>query len=212
MHIKSRLTPRSYNPASWDCGGNREAMTNLQTQSERDIDRSSREEAKSHTESLRREVRRHNYLYYVRNQPEDIVEYDRLFAALKRLQEIFPHLVTPDSPTQRVGAEPRQEFPVIAHVSPMLSLDASHEADKVRRVDERIQKALKRSVRYLLEEKFDGTSIELIYEDGILAWAATRGNGRDGEKLTANVRIIRSVPLRLSAADCAVPYIPCPMD
>jgi hypothetical protein len=112
-------------------------MTDLQTPSERDIDRFSREEAKTHMESLHREVRRHNYLYYVRNQPEipnaENAEYDRLFAALKRLEEIFPDLVTPDSPTQRVGAEPRREFPVIAHVAPMLSLDAAHEADEVGR-------------------------------------------------------------------------------
>jgi DNA ligase (NAD+) len=142
-------------------------MTNLQTASERDIARFSREEAKSHMESLRREVRRHNYLYYVRNQPEiSDAEYDRLFAALKRLEEIFPHLVTPDSPTQCVGAEPRQEFPVIAHVSPRLSLDATHEADEVRRVDERIQKALKGSVRYLLEEKFDGASEDIVVQVG----------------------------------------------
>ena len=188
-------------------------MTNLQTPSERDIARFSREEAKSPIESLRREVRRHNYLYYVRNQPEfSDAEYDRLFAALKRLEEAFPDLVTPDSPTQRVGAAPRREFPVIARVAPMISLDATHEADEVRRFDERIQKALKGGVRYLLEEKFDGASIELIYEDGLLARAATRGNGREGEEVTANVRTIRSVPLRLYEADCAVPYIPCPMD
>jgi poly-gamma-glutamate capsule biosynthesis protein CapA/YwtB (metallophosphatase superfamily) len=110
-------------------------MTNLQTASERDIARFSREEAKSHMESLRREVRRHNYLYYVRNQPEiSDVEYDRLFAVLKRLEEAFPDLVTPDSPPQRVGAEPGREFPVSAHVAPMLSLDATHEADEVRRL------------------------------------------------------------------------------
>jgi DNA ligase (NAD+) len=181
-------------------------MTNLQTPSERDIARFSREEAKSPIESLRREVRRHNYLYYVRNQPEiSDAEYDRLFAALKRLEEAFPDLVTPDSPTQRVGAAPRREFPVTAHVAPMLSLDATHEADEVRRFDERIQKALKGGVRYLLEEKFDGASIELIYEDGLLARAATRGNGREGEEVTANVRTIRSVPLRLYEADRAVP-------
>jgi DNA ligase (NAD+) len=116
--------------------------------------------------SLRREVRRHNYLYYVRNQPEfSDVEYDRLFAALKRLQ-IFPHLVTPDSPTQCVWAEPRQEFPVIAHVSPRLSLDATQEADEVRRIDERIQKALKGSVGYLLEEKFDCASEDIVVQVG----------------------------------------------
>jgi DNA ligase (NAD+) len=162
----------------------------------------SRDEAARRIEVLRREIRRHNYLYYylyyVENEPEiSDEEYDRLFEALKRFEADFPDLITSDSPTQRVGAEPRPEFPIIQHTTPMLSLDATGEAAEVRRFHERLRRALGGRVRYVLEEKFDGVSVELIYEDGVLARAVTRGDGRQGEGVTENVKTIRSVPLRL---------------
>ena len=125
--------------------------------------------AKSYIDILRREIRRHDYLYYVKDQPEISDEaYDRLFDKLKHLEERFPDLTTPDSPTQRVGAKPQEQFRVVDHTAPMLSLDAIREEDEVRRFDERTRKSLNGKVRYLLEEKFDGASVELVYESGIL--------------------------------------------
>lgn len=169
-------------------------------------ERPSRDEAARHLEALRREIRRHNYLYYVENKPEiSDEEYDRLFEALKRLEAAFPDLITSDSPTQRVGAEPRPEFPIIEHTTPMLSLDATREAAEVRRFHQRLRKALGGRVRHVLEEKFDGVSIELVYEDGVLARAVTRGDGRRGEGVTENVRTIRTVPLRLHDDERQVP-------
>jgi DNA ligase (NAD+) len=154
--------------------------------------------AKDYIDKLRREIRHHDYLYYVKDRPEiSDEEYDRLFDALKRLENQFPDLTTPDSPTQRVGAKPAQEFRIVEHAAPMLSLEATREEDDVRRFDERMRKSLNAKVRYLLEEKFDGASLELVYESGILTRAVTRGDGRQGEEVTENVKTIRSVPLRL---------------
>jgi DNA ligase (NAD+) len=162
------------------------------------LGRLSEDDAARHLEALRREIRRHNHLYYVENKPEIAdAEYDRLFEDLKRLESAFPHLIMPDSPTQRVGAEPRQEFPVIEHTTPLLSLDATRQEAEIRRFDERLRKNLGERVGYVLEEKFDGISVELVYEGGILARAVTRGDGRRGEGVTENVKTIRSVPQRL---------------
>ncbi len=163
-----------------------------------DVSRLSHSAAKDYIEKLRREIRHHDYLYYVKDRPEiSDEEYDRLFDALKRLEQQFPDLTTPDSPTQRVGAKPAQEFRIVEHTAPMLSLEATREEDDVRRFDERTHKSLNGKVRYLLEEKFDGASVELVYENGILTRAVTRGDGREGEEVTENVKTIRSVPLRL---------------
>jgi DNA ligase (NAD+) len=103
---------------------------------------------------------------------------------------------------------PRQEFPIIAHTTPMLSLDATREEAEVRRFDARVRKALGGRVRYVLEEKFDGVSVELVYEGGVLARAVRRGDGRRGEGVTENVKTIRSVPLRLRADEREVPPFP----
>jgi DNA ligase (NAD+) len=154
--------------------------------------------AKQYIDALRREIGRHDYLYYVKDKPEISDEaYDRLFDTLKRLEERFPDLITPDSPTQRVGTKPQEQFRVVEHTAPMLSLDATREEDEVRRFDERVRKSLNGERRYLVEEKFDGASIELVYENGMLARAVTRGDGREGEDTTENVKTIRSLPLRL---------------
>jgi DNA ligase (NAD+) len=173
-----------------------------------DLSRLSRSTAKDYIDKLRREIRHHDYLYYVKNRPEISDEkYDRLFDALKRLEQQFPDLTTPDSPTQRVGAKPAQEFRIVEHMAPMLSLEATREEGDVRHFDERTRKSLNGKVRYLLEEKFDGASMELVYESGILTRAVTRGDGREGEEVTENVKTIRSVPLRLHAEDRKEPKL-----
>jgi DNA ligase (NAD+) len=173
-------------------------MANPKPLEKKELERLSRSAAKDYIDELRREIRRHDYLYYVKDKPEISDEaYDRLFDALKYLEQRFPDLVTPDSPTQRVGAKPQEQFRVVEHMAPMLSLDATREEEEVRRFDERVRRSLDGEARYLLEEKFDGASVELVYVDGILNRAVTRGDGREGEDVTENVKTIRSLPLRL---------------
>jgi DNA ligase (NAD+) len=182
------------------------ARAQMSRHEQRAPERLSQDEATRRIEALRREIRRHDYVYYVENKPEiSDEEYDRLFEALKRLEAAFPDLITSASPTQRIGAEPRPEFPIIEHTTPILSLDATREAAEVRRFHERLRKALGGRDRYVLEEKFDGVSVELVYEDGVLARAVTRGDGRRGEGVTENVKTIRSVPLHLRADERQVP-------
>jgi DNA ligase (NAD+) len=161
-------------------------------------------------ERLRAEIRRHDYLYHVEDRPEiGDAEYDVLFRRLQALEDEYPDLRTPDSPTQRVGAEPLDKFRTLRHVAPMLSLDSSEKAEDVARFDERVRKALGSGVDpvYLLEPKLDGASIELVYEDGVLARAVTRGNGREGEGVTENIRTIPTVPLTLRTADRPAPEL-----
>lgn len=149
---------------------------------------------------LREVLNRHSHLYHVDARPEiSDAEYDRLFRRLRDLEETYPSLVSPESPTHRVGAPPQDAFETIEHVAPMLSLDSSEKAEDVARFDERVRKALGAGVHpvYILEPKLDGASIELVYERGVLVRAVTRGNGREGEGVTANVRTIPSVPLTL---------------
>lgn len=156
-------------------------------------------EAAGRIEKLRDEINRHDYLYYVKSSPEiSDEEYDRLRHELEELEEEFPGLVTADSPTQRVGAEPRSDLPAAGHLRPMLSLDSTTDVEQARAFDERLRKALgDGGIEYTAEPKFDGLSIELVYEGGSLVRAATRGDGTTGEDITPNVRTIRSVPLRL---------------
>lgn len=147
---------------------------------------------------LREELHRHNWLYHVEARPEITdAEYDRLFRRLQEIEAAYPALCTPESPTQRVGAEPQESFRTVAHLAPLLSLDSSQEAADVARFDERVRKALDHPVSYLLEPKLDGASIELVYEGGVLTRTVTRGNGQVGEDVTENIRTIPSVPLRL---------------
>jgi len=150
-------------------------------------------------EKLRDLIRRHDYLYYVKSEPEiSDGAYDALYRELQALEAAHPELITPDSPTQRVGGEPREDLPTLPHASPMLSLDSSKETDDLRRFHERIRTALpEEALTYLLEPKLDGVSLELVYLDGVLHQAVTRGNGRQGEGVTENVRTIANVPLRL---------------
>ena len=155
-------------------------------------------DVETHIERLRRELRRHSHLYYVESRPElDDASYDRMFAELLALEAAHPDLVTRDSPTQRVGAEPQSALPVAEHMVPMLSLDSTQDFEEVCRFDERVRKILGDKARYLLEPKLDGASLELVYEDGFFVRAVTRGNGRTGEVVTENARTMPSLPLRL---------------
>ncbi len=166
----------------------------------------SREEAKKRIEWLRKEIWRHNYLYYVLNKPEiSDEEYDKLMDELRKLEEKFPEFITPDSPTQRVGAPPAKEFKAVKHVKPMLSLDTARDEEEIRAFDRRIKKELGvDEVEYVAEPKLDGLSVELIYEDGKYVRGSTRGDGIEGEDVTENIRTIRAVPLVLR--DDEIPY------
>ena len=151
-------------------------------------------------ETLRSELRRHAYLYYHEARPEiGDAEYDDLFRRLQALEGQYPALESPDSPTKRVGAPPQDKFETVEHVAALLSLDSSEKPEDFVRFDERVRRALGDGVtpRYILEPKLDGASIELVYEDGVLTRAVTRGNGQQGERVTANIRTIPTVPLRL---------------
>ncbi len=159
----------------------------------------SKEEAKRRIEELRKLIWHHNYLYYVLNQPEiSDAEYDALMDELRKLEAQFPELITSDSPTQRVGAPPAEEFKTVRHVKPMLSLDTAMEKDEVQKFDERIRKEIfVESVEYVAEPKLDGLSVELIYENGRYTQGSTRGDGINGENVTENIKTIRAVPLVL---------------
>ena len=159
-------------------------------------------------EQMRDELRRHSHLYYVESRPEiDDAEYDQIFRELRSLEASHPDLITVDSPTQRVGAEPQSAFPNAEHTVPMLSLDSTQDPAEVRRFDERVRKGLEDEPRYLLEPKLDGASIELVYEEGLFVRAVTRGNGRVGELVTENLRTIPSLPLRLREAERPAPEL-----
>lgn len=148
--------------------------------------------------SLRDQIRHHDYLYYVLDRPEiSDADYDRLFDALQRLEARFPDLVTPDSPTQRVAGEPKEEFPTVRHAAKMMSLEATRESDDVAGFLRRLEREAGRPPTLLLEPKLDGASIELVYTDGALVRGSTRGDGVRGEDVTDNVRTIAAVPLRL---------------
>jgi DNA ligase (NAD+) len=151
---------------------------------------------------LRREIERHNRLYYNEAAPEvSDAEYDRLFGELQALESEHPGLATPDSPTQRVGSTPSEGFEEVAHRVPMLSLANAFADDDVAAFDRRCREGLDaQAVEYAAELKFDGLAVTLAYEDGIFAQGATRGDGSSGEDVTANLRTVRSIPLRLAMA------------
>jgi DNA ligase (NAD+) len=154
---------------------------------------------KQRVDWLRREIRRHDHLYYTRNEPEiGDQQYDELFAELKALEAEHPEIVTPDSPTQRVAGKPLDEFATVRHAIPMLSVDNTYNADELKAFDERVHKQLDTSdYDYVVEHKIDGLAVSLRYVDGVLVTGATRGNGEVGDDVTANIRTIKSIPLRL---------------
>jgi DNA ligase (NAD+) len=168
-----------------------------------------RREAERRLRALRAEIRHHDYLYYVKDRPEVSDEaYDALFAELKEIEAAFPDLTTPDSPTQRVGGGVFDRFPTVPHTAPMLSLDSDREEAALRRFDERLRKVLGDGpVSYILEPKLDGASVELVYENGLLVRAATRGDGLNGEGITENIRTVDSVPLQLARGGPRVPFV-----
>jgi DNA ligase (NAD+) len=152
-------------------------------------------------ETLRQEIRRHEELYYVHAQPAiSDAEFDALMLQLKELEAAHPDLVTPDSPTRRVGGRPAEGFVAVRHAVPMLSLDNAYDEAELRAFDERVRRGLggAASPSYVCELKIDGLSIALTYEDGRLVRGATRGDGERGEDVTANVRTIRALPLTLT--------------
>jgi len=148
---------------------------------------------------LRELINHHNYLYYVLDAPEiPDAEYDRLLRELQELERKYPELVTPDSPTQRVGAEPVKAFGEVRHEVPMLSLDNAFSDEELAEFDRRVRERLGvEKVEYAAEPKLDGLAVSLLYEEGVLVQGATRGDGTVGEDVTQNVRTIKSVPLRL---------------
>jgi len=157
---------------------------------------------KKEIEELREKLRYHEYRYYVLDEPEiSDAAYDRLMNRLKELEAAHPELVTPDSPTVRVGGAPREGFQTVRHARPMLSLDNAFSNDALRDWDRRVRQGSGREkIEYIAEHKFDGLSISLQYEDGVLARGVTRGDGTTGEDVTPNVKTIRSIPLRVEAA------------
>jgi DNA ligase (NAD+) len=152
---------------------------------------------------LREEIDRHNERYYVLDDPNiPDAEYDRLMQALQALEQAYPELVTPDSPTQRVGAEPLSAFDEVLHAVPMLSLDNGFTESAVRHFDRRIREHLEQaSISYAVEPKLDGLAVSLRYEAGVLVRGATRGDGLRGEDITQNIRTIRTLPLGLRGSD-----------
>ncbi|HPG39246.1 MAG TPA: NAD-dependent DNA ligase LigA [bacterium] len=148
---------------------------------------------------LRQELQRHNYHYYVLDDPQvSDAEYDRLYRELQDLESQHPDSITPDSPTQRVGAAPLRVFNTVVHSLPMLSLDNSLNEGEIRAFDDRTRKALNTAtIEYVCEPKFDGLAVELVYENGLLSVASTRGDGVTGEDVTQNIKTIRAVPLKL---------------
>jgi DNA ligase (NAD+) len=156
-------------------------------------------DAVAKAEKLRRAIERHNRLYYNDAAPEITdAEYDRLFAQLVELETQYPDVLTPDSPTQRVGAAPSEGFTEVAHRVPMLSLANAFDEEDVAGFDRRCREGLgAEKVEYACELKFDGLAVTLAYENGVFMQGATRGDGATGEDVTANLRTVRSIPLRL---------------
>ena len=156
---------------------------------------------------LRRVLAHHDYRYHVLDEPEiSDAEYDALFRQLQTLEAAHPELVTPDSPTQRVGATPQSGFATVRHGQQMLSLSNVTTREEMEEFDARVRRLLGREqVDYVVEPKLDGVAVELVYEDGALTVGATRGDGVVGENVTTNLRTIRSVPLRLRADGRPVP-------
>ena len=157
-----------------------------------------RSEAKRRVEELRDVIHHHEYRYYVLDDPEiSDAEYDELVRELKGLEEEFPELITPDSPTQRVGGQPSELFAPIRHRVPMLSLDNAFNWEELNAWGKRVERALGRQADFVCELKIDGVAVALTYEDGAYVTGATRGDGFVGDDITANIRTIRPVPVRL---------------
>jgi len=161
------------------------------------------EEVKRKVEKLREEIRHHDYRYYVLNQPEiSDKEYDDLVKKLKQLEKKHPHLITPDSPTQRVGEKPLIGFKTVKHRVAMLSLDNTYSSEEIEEWDQRVHKGLPGGkAEYVVELKIDGVGVSLTYKKGVFLVGATRGDGVTGDDITQNLKTIKSIPLRFITTD-----------
>ena len=159
-------------------------------------------------ERLREEIEYHNHRYYILDQPEiSDAEYDHLMKELERLEEQYPELRSPNSPTQRVGAPPLEAFEIVRHTIPMLSLANAFDESEARDFDKRVKKSLGISsdIEYVAEPKFDGLAVELVYERGQFVVGSTRGDGVNGENITQNLRTMKTIPLQLIRKEIPVP-------
>jgi len=158
-----------------------------------------RDQASVRHHELAAEIRRHDHLYYVQAQPAiSDQEYDRLYRELRELEKEFPELCTPDSPTRRVGGEPVKAFQPVRHRLPMLSLDNTYSQQEVRDFVARVQRLVPtEKLVWTVEPKLDGLAVSLRYENGALVTGSTRGDGVTGDDITANLKTIRSIPLKL---------------
>ncbi|MGQ9646768.1 MAG: NAD-dependent DNA ligase LigA [Thermodesulfobacteriota bacterium] len=166
------------------------------------------EAIRKRVEKLREEIEYHNFRYYILDQPEiSDAQYDHLMRELERLEEQYPELRTPNSPTQRVGAPPLEEFEIVRHTLPMLSLANAFDEAEAREFDKRVKKFLETSsdVEYVTEPKLDGLAVELVYERGQFTVGSTRGDGVNGENITQNLRTIKTIPLQLIRKEISVP-------
>ncbi|MFO0956249.1 MAG: NAD-dependent DNA ligase LigA, partial [Isosphaeraceae bacterium] len=157
-------------------------------------------EIRDEIDKLRREIDRHNRLYYVDASPViSDKEFDRLLRRLQDLESAHPELITPDSPTQRVGGQPIDAFPTVKHAVPMLSIDNTYNPDEIREWDGRVRKILNpgEPVRYVVELKVDGVAVSVRYEQGKFVLGATRGDGAQGDDISDNLRTVRGIPLTL---------------
>jgi DNA ligase (NAD+) len=165
-----------------------------------------RDQAAEALAELRRAIRYHDHRYYVLDDPViSDAQYDRLYDQLLRLEEDYPDLVTPDSPSQRVGGAPREELGTVAHPVPMLSLQAVYEAEAVERFDRNCREEADGKVQYVAEPKYDGLAVELVYEEGVLVAGATRGDGDRGEDVLANLKTVGEVALKLQGDEARWP-------
>jgi DNA ligase (NAD+) len=168
-----------------------------------------KQQASAEIDRIREEINYHNYRYYVLDSPVvSDQEYDRLMRRLEELEKTYPDLVTPDSPTRKVGAPPLEEFGTVTHSVPMLSLQNALSSDELVDFDKRTKKLLgDRGFGYVAEPKIDGLGVEVVYRDGTYTQGSTRGDGYTGEDVTENLRTIRSLPLRLISSDGAPPAL-----
>src|ERR1700676_5235476 len=161
-------------------------------------------------EKLREEIRRHEYLYYVVDEPEiSDIKFDGMMKQLQQIESAHPELIRPDSPSQRVGGAPRRGVETRRHSPAMMSLDNTYSTEELEQFDRRVRELSGRDqIDYVAEHKFDGLSISLVYEAGVLTRGVTRGDGTTGEDVTPNVRTIRSIPLRVDAAELKKLHLP----
>src|SRR6266702_2219058 len=165
------------------------------------------QKAKERHAELVEEIRRHDHAYYVLAQPSiSDQQYDRLYHELLDLEKEFQDLITPDSPSQRVGGEPIKAFKPVQHIRPMLSLDNTYSQEELREFVNRVQRILpNEKLDWVVEPKVDGVAINLRYEKGIFTCGATRGDGMTGDDITSNLKTIRSIPARLRTTRQAAP-------